>query len=185
MIAGIADIIRALTDMVERVGAASAIAVAIAVLCVIVTIAAAYVIKWNNRLVDKLVETQENSVALSTNTVERNTVSMNANTESNLKIVAILNKREETDQQFTKRVARLIKELNKMREHIGNQLPDVMEKIDAMIATIHTQVEILKQWPSDPEKICQAAKTMLLVEQLLDRLDKKPEPQPTTTGNEQ
>lgn len=75
-----AEVIRALTEMVDKIGLVAAVVI-------VVIIASAYIVKWNRTLVDKLVEVHNSISTLSNQTISRNTVSMNANTETGLKLV--------------------------------------------------------------------------------------------------
>lgn len=89
-----ADIIRALTEAVEKIGLT-------AVLMLVIAAAAGYVVVWNKKLVSALQQ-------LMGDTIQRNTVAANANTESNLKLATAVSKShesfaslEETIQKFS------------------------------------------------------------------------------------
>lgn len=73
-----ADIIRAFTEAIDKVGL-------LAVLIVTIIIGTAYIVHWNRQLVNSM-------RSLGSDTINRNTVSMNDNTSSNLKLVAAVEK---------------------------------------------------------------------------------------------
>ena len=73
-----ADVIRALTEAVDKIGL-------LAVLIISIIVAAIYIVTWNRRLVDSMSN-------LGKETIQRNTISMNDNTASNLKLVAAVDK---------------------------------------------------------------------------------------------
>lgn len=87
------DVIRALTEMAQKLGTDGMVVVAAIIVVMFVGFAAYYVVRWNERLVNQVLLAQDkisNLAAqvqnLATTTIERNTVANNANTESNLKL---------------------------------------------------------------------------------------------------
>lgn len=63
-----------------------------AVLIVVILLAAFYIIIWNKKLVDTLVGVQAKMTQHQNDTIHRNTVSMDANTGSNLKLVSTVDR---------------------------------------------------------------------------------------------
>ena len=120
------DIIRALTEMIDKIGITAA-------MIVVVIIAATYVVMWNKRLIDTM-------QSFSEKTVRDNTLSMNANTAANQTQTQAVAKLTEYMHKFGSDPLSLCK-VEQLRTQI-EKLIAVKEKLEQRLATLENNLNL-------------------------------------------
>ncbi len=91
---------------------------------------------------------------------------------------AIDNAKQERE-GFAYRSGAMVDELKQLRR----DFPSLGEKIEKLIRAVEDQTELMKEWPSDPAKICHAQNVMQRIETLINVLIEKAVNKPPRKGH--